>query len=133
MTIYPITQTDRYNFIGESYATRYPNTHKYPATMIPQIGIQLLTELGINKQNDIRLLDPYCGSGSSFTAALEVGISHMQGFDINPLAILIAKAKFTKLNQKTIHIYQQRLRNAVYEFAKQEHNLDRLTAPPDVQ
>ncbi|WP_095558833.1 hypothetical protein [Candidatus Endomicrobiellum trichonymphae] len=43
-------------------ATQYPNIHKYPATMIPQIGIELLKEMNID--ND-KLLDPYCGSGSS--------------------------------------------------------------------
>ena len=40
---YPITKTTKYNFDGQSYASLYPNSlHKYPATMIPQIGIELL-------------------------------------------------------------------------------------------
>ena len=52
---YQITRNEEYDFIGQSYATSYPNLHKYPATMIPQIGIELFKELGIEKG---KLLDP---------------------------------------------------------------------------
>ncbi|MCI5968240.1 hypothetical protein [Helicobacter sp.] len=63
----------------------YPNLHKYPATMLPQIGYELLKEF---KAKKTALLDPYCGSGSSFISGLEYGIKHFVGFDLNPLAIL---------------------------------------------
>lgn len=26
----------KYDFLGQSYASMYPNLHKYPATMLPQ-------------------------------------------------------------------------------------------------
>jgi hypothetical protein len=42
---YLITRNEKYDFLGQSYATQYPNIHKYPATMIPQIGIELLKEI----------------------------------------------------------------------------------------
>ena len=29
----------KYDFLGQSYASMYPNLHKYSATMLPQIGL----------------------------------------------------------------------------------------------
>ncbi|MDE7217868.1 MAG: hypothetical protein K2N20_07250, partial [Helicobacter sp.] len=36
----------KYDFLGQSYASLYPNLHKYPATMLPQIGLELLKDFG---------------------------------------------------------------------------------------
>ena len=95
MKKYKVIRNPKYDFIGESYATSFPNLHKYPATMIPQLGIEIFKELNIHKG---KLLDPYCGSGSTFTIGLSQGIKKMYGFDINPLAVLISRAKFTKID-----------------------------------
>jgi 16S rRNA G966 N2-methylase RsmD len=123
---YKITRNDKYDFIGQSYATSYPNLHKYPATMIPQIGIELFKELNIDKG---KLLDPYCGSGSSFTIGLDRGLNEMHGFDINPLAVLISKAKFKKVNIEKVKEIKQKLRNKIYEFVKEEDNIDKIQTP----
>ena len=123
---YKVTRNQKYDFVGQSYASIYPNLHKYPATMIPQIGLELFKELNIKKG---KLLDPYCGSGSSFAVGLDCGLKEMHGFDINPLAILISRTKFTKVNLKTIKSYKQRLRNKLYEFIKQEENLTKIKMP----
>lgn len=87
------------DFVGEAYATAYPNLHRYPATMIPQLGISLLERLGVASGS---LLDPYCGSGSSFAAGVHVGMKSLYGFDLNPLAVLISRAKFTPLNSDEV-------------------------------
>ena len=123
---YSVTRNDKYDFIGQSYASLYPNLHKYPATMLPQIGVEILKELNIKEG---KLLDPYCGSGSSFIAGLDCGIIEMYGFDINPLAVLISKTKFTKIDISKVKNYKQRLRNALYEFIKKEDNLKEITTP----
>lgn len=123
---YKITRNDKYDFIGQSYATAYPNLHKYPATMIPQIGIELFKELNIDKG---KLLDPYCGSGSSFTIGLDRGLNEMHGFDINPLAVLISKAKFKKVNIEKVKEVKQKLRNKIYEFVKDEDNIGKIQTP----
>ncbi|CRF47171.1 modification methylase [Helicobacter heilmannii] len=86
----------KYDFLGQSYASFTPNLHKYPATMLPQIGLKLLQEFKAQKTN---LLDPYCGSGSSFISALEYGIKDLSGFDLNPLAILISRAKLSHIDK----------------------------------
>jgi hypothetical protein len=123
---YQITRNEKYDFIGQSYSTNYPNLHKYPATMLPQIGIELLKEFNISKGT---LLDPYCGSGSSFASGLECGITEMFGFDINPLAILISKVKFTKISVNTIIETKIKLRDDIFEFVKDENNLYLLPLP----
>jgi len=124
--MYKVQRNNKYDFIGQSYATTYPNLHKYPATMIPQIGIELFKELNIKKG---KLLDPYCGSGSSFTIGLDRGLHEMYGFDINPLAVLISRTKFTKVDIEKVKQIKQRLRNRVYEFVKDENNLKQIQTP----
>jgi hypothetical protein len=64
--MYKVVRNTKYDYIGQSYSSSYPNLHKYPATMLPQIGIDVLKELNISKGS---LLDPYCSSGSSFSSA----------------------------------------------------------------
>jgi len=67
------------------------NIHRYSGKFIPQIArraIELLTAPGE------LVVDPYCGSG---TTVLEAALSGRRavGFDLNPLAILIARVKTT--------------------------------------
>jgi 16S rRNA G966 N2-methylase RsmD len=135
---YLITRNEKYDFLGQSYASQYPNIHKYPATMIPQIGIELFKETNIHKG---KLLDPYCGSGSSFSAGLESGITQMDGFDINPLAVLISKTKFSKVDIKKVKVIKQNLQNDVYKSTKkhnvnvgvEQYNLDYWFSKPVLQ
>lgn len=123
---YKVIRNEKYDFIGQSYSTTYPNLHKYPATMLPQIGIALFDELNIKSG---KLLDPYCGSGSSFIVGLDQGLTEMYGYDINPLAILISRAKFTKVDIEKIKLLRQRLRNRVYDFVKNEDNIININQP----
>lgn len=104
----------KYDFLGQSYGSLYPNLHKYPATMLPQIGLELFKEFKVKKTN---LLDPFCGSGSSFISGLEYGITEFMGFDLNPLAIMITKAKLQYietsqlLEQKDVLLKQLAFKN----------------------
>jgi len=123
---YSVVRNKKYDYTGQSYASIYPNLHRYPASMIPQIGIDLLKEFKISTGN---MLDPYCGSGTSFICGLECGIKKMSGFDINPLAVLIAKAKYTKINIKEIESEYQKLRNNVFEIMKNEKLLKKIDVP----
>ncbi|MDR0789446.1 MAG: DNA methyltransferase [Bacteroidales bacterium] len=124
--MYKVVRNTKYDFAGQSYGTIYPNLHKYPATMLPQIGIEILKELNIKSG---KLLDPYCGSGSSFASGLECGIMNMYGFDINPLAVLISKTKFTKVPLSEFLDTKQMFRNDVFEFLKNESNIKKLKCP----
>ena len=124
--MYKVIRNDSYDFLGSSYSTLYPNLHKYPATMLPQIGIKLFKDFDIKAKN---LLDPYCGSGSSFTVGLDVGIKEMNGFDLNPLAVLISKVKFTQLDIDLLNSFKDSLRNSVYNFIKDEENINKIEVP----
>nr|BAV59354.1 type II modification methylase [Candidatus Endomicrobium sp. MdMp-027]BAV59361.1 modification methylase [Candidatus Endomicrobium sp. MdMp-027] len=98
--------------------------------MMPQIGIDILKEFNITKG---KLLDPYCGSGSSFFSGLSCGLTEMIGFDLNPLAVLISKVKFTKLSLDVLEETKQNFRNEIFEFIKNEKNIDIKTInPPQV-
>ena len=126
MKNYIVERNKKYDYTGQSYATLYPNLHRYPATMIPQIGIDILKELNISNGS---MLDPYCGSGSSFVCGLESGIKKMDGFDLNPLAVLIAKAKFTKISNSDIDFAYQELRNNIFEMIKYEKKVKKIKLP----
>ncbi|MDR2172384.1 MAG: hypothetical protein LBP59_19745 [Planctomycetaceae bacterium] len=126
---YQVIRNFQYDYLGQSYALVYPNLHKYPATMLPQIGIDILREFTKLRGS---LLDPYCGSGSSFASGLECGFSEMEGYDLNPLAALISKVKFTKISIDDLTKTQQIFRNNIYDFLKDENNIKNLKRPHSI-
>ena len=107
---YKVVRDSRLDFVGESYASIYPNLHRYPATMIPQLGIEILRRIDVKGDS---MLDPYCGSGSSFASGVHVGISKLFGFDLNPLAVLISKVRFTRLNVRLLEQTVTRLQDSI--------------------
>lgn len=82
--------------------------HLYPARMIPQIANRLIRE---NSSKEQTVLDPFCGSGSVLVEALTLGRNAI-GIDINPLAIMIARAKTTPIQpSKLAFIVDETLKN----------------------
>jgi site-specific DNA-methyltransferase (cytosine-N4-specific) len=86
--------------------------HSYPAMMAPPVARKLIEML--SEQGDT-VFDPFCGSGTVTTEAVRLG-RHAIGFDINPLALLIAEVKATP-------IMPQRLWQALAQI---ESSLQRL-------
>jgi len=86
--------------------------HNYPAIMIPQIAGRLIDKYGKNSK---LLFDPYCGTGTSLVEANLRNIYSI-GTDLNPLAQLIAKAKTTPLNIKTLDLYLKDFNDTIFGY-----------------
>lgn len=92
--MYKRTIKEDYSFTGEPLTRGRHKIHPYPAMLHPLLVDALLKKFA--KKGDI-VFDPFCGSGVTL---LQAGLNGNKsfGFDINPLALLIAKAKTTKYN-----------------------------------
>lgn len=118
--------------------------HNYPAMMAPPVACTLIRML--SREGDV-VLDPFCGSGTVTTVAAFLG-RHSIGFDINPLALLIAEVKITPLSPSVLrqtfeqvqnnlqqlgHVELQRFANIDYWFKPEvQHQLARLKAAIDM-
>jgi DNA modification methylase len=69
--------------------------HPYPAKLLFNIPLLFLNCKQLGKAGDI-LCDPFCGSGTVMLEGLVSG-RHVLGYDSNPLARLIARAKTTAI------------------------------------
>lgn len=74
--------------------------HKYPAKFIPQIPGWAISKYLCNANKKI-IFDPFCGSGTTLVEGL-LADHNVIGFDIDPLSVLISKAKTTKLNKSLL-------------------------------
>ncbi len=72
------------------------NFHWYPAKLFPQIPAQLLDFLHVRPGTVV--LDPFCGSGTVLVEAAARQCLPI-GFDINPIARQISRAKTTALSK----------------------------------
>ncbi len=113
-TVLPLFDLDSYK--DKTYLTH--NIHPYPAKFVPQIPRALIENFcpagGV-------VLDPFCGSG---TALLEAGLLGRQaiGADLNPLAVLISRAKAAKLTAvdfRELRLFQSRVANDFFGSKKE--------------
>lgn len=77
-------------------ATRYSvhGLHEYKGKFNPQVVRAILNILDVPL--GARVLDPFCGSGTSLVECAHLGMS-ATGTDINPLAVFVANAKLLAL------------------------------------
>jgi adenine-specific DNA methylase len=83
-----------WTFAGEDTKYLTHGFHPYPARMMPLIAKKVI-EIFATREDDV-VLDPFCGSGTVLVEAV-VRDRNAIGFDINPLAVVIAKAKTTPI------------------------------------
>src|SRR5687768_18614307 len=67
--------------------------HRYPAKFIPQLVRRIIEEYSVSKS---LVADPFVGSATTGIEALRSG-RRFWGGDINPVAVLISKAKCTPI------------------------------------
>lgn len=92
--------------------------HPYPAMMAAPVARTLICAL--SREGDL-VLDPFCGSGTVTTEAAVLQRSAI-GYDINPLALLIARVKTTPLTP-------ERLRTALTHIKRTFHAIDNPDLP----
>lgn len=100
------------NFHNENGKYLSHNFHSFPAKFPPQLPQKFILEL--TQENDI-ILDPMMGSGTTILEAVSNNRRSI-GFDIDPLALMIASVKTTNYNKK----------NLVEEFDKIITNSNKL-------
>lgn len=97
-----------------SYATH--DFHAFPAKFPPQLPLKFI--LSLTKEGDT-VLDPMSGSGTTVVEAFFNGRKGI-GFDIDPLALKIARVKTTYLDEKVLfHYARQIVNNALYQIHHQ--------------
>ncbi len=72
--------------------------HPFPARMAPAIALE---SLKVNNRKSLRVLDPMSGSGTSLVVARALGHTAI-GLDTDPLAVLIAKAWCTDVDEEKV-------------------------------
>ena len=72
--------------------------HRYPAKFIPQVVSNLIKKY--TKEDDL-VIDPFAGCGTTLVEAKIMGRPSI-GIDINPVAVLITKAKIASLEPSKV-------------------------------
>ena len=72
--------------------------HRYPAKFIPQLARRLIEE---HSKPGATVVDPFCGCGTTLVESL-VADRHSYGSDINPIAVLITKAKLEHIEPSAL-------------------------------
>ncbi len=92
-------ECEDWTFAGKDTKYLTHGLHPYPARMMPLIAKRII-ERYATREDDI-VLDPFCGSCTVLVESI-VHNRNAIGFDINPLAILIGKAKTTPIDPRIL-------------------------------
>ena len=96
MSDFPRIEQKELSFRGSKLLTGRHRIHPYPAMLHPLLVNWLLEKFAA--KDDV-IFDPFCGSGVTLLESAVRGHDSI-GFDINPLALLIAKTK-TRVYRKS--------------------------------
>ena len=100
--------------------------HPFPARMAPELVSRSLKEVPAGG----RVLDPMCGSGTVARAAVEAGLRCI-GRDVDPLAVLMARAWTTPVDAPAIRAAADELVREAKALADRE--IERPTDPETVR
>ncbi|MEM0121404.1 MAG: site-specific DNA-methyltransferase [Thermoprotei archaeon] len=92
---------DYWSFKGRSVRENAHIYYQYPAMMIPGMQRELLDIILRHQKAVLNVLDPFVGSGTTMTECMFRGLNFV-GQDINPLAVLVCKAKLGPYNHKEL-------------------------------
>lgn len=86
-----------WSYSGDAGRTAAHGLIQYPAMMVPAMQRDILASMVRAAPKARTVLDPFVGSGTALTETLAASRSFV-GYDINPLAILIAKVKASPIH-----------------------------------
>lgn len=86
-----------WDFTGDDTKEYTHGIHNYPAMMVSPISRNILRIMD-TIQPTRALFDPFAGSGTVLVEGMMAGIATVAGNDINPLALLLSRAKTTPLD-----------------------------------
>ena len=107
---------ERINGSGQNrQSTRYSahGLHEYKGKFNPQMPKAILNIHAIPRE--ARILDPFCGSGTSLVEAVLLGMNAF-GTDINPLAVFLANTKLSSLTLDPV-VLKKTARSVAFEAA----------------
>ena len=98
-----------------SYLTH--SYHRYPAKFIPQLAARLIKE---NSQVGELVCDPFMGSGTTLVEAI-VNDRRTYGTDINPVAVMITRAKTTPIDPQSLESKISTLKGIIKSYLTDEN------------
>ncbi len=139
MSTTSVTEEEDWTFADADTQYMTHGLHPYPARMIPQIARRLIMRY-TKPGPDTVILDPFAGSGGVLVEASlklgsemtpgELGARRSYGIDINPLAILLAKAKTTPIEPTTLKAIAETLLRKVKDGIDNYENGRLKVSPP---
>ncbi|MCG8554034.1 MAG: site-specific DNA-methyltransferase [Proteobacteria bacterium] len=99
--------------------------HWYPATFVSAIPGSLIPML--TNEGDF-VVDPFCGSGATLVEAVRLGRT-THGFDTNPVATLISRAKLAPPQASEIAVLRDEIRDLAGALPLALAEVDRLSHP----
>lgn len=111
------TDSGYWDFRGGAKRDALHGITQYPAMMVPAMQGKLLDVLCNVLGNQIRVVDPFIGSGTTLVESMRRGLDFW-GQDVNPLAVLISLSKTGPFDVLEL----ERAVERVYEAAKADHS-----------
>lgn len=89
--------------------------HSYPAMMIPQLARELISLTLEHDKSISNVIDPFMGSGTTLVEGKMKGLD-VYGNDINPLSVMVSKAKTLSHDPEELQREFQVLRQHILEM-----------------
>jgi site-specific DNA-methyltransferase (cytosine-N4-specific) len=131
-------EKEDWDFAGADTQYSTHGLHPYPARMIPQIARRLIVRYS-KPGPDTVVLDPFAGSGGVLVEASlkltselvdSVGARKSVGIDINPLALLLARAKTTPIEPDLLRKTGEPLLERIRKGMEDVKHGKRIARPP---
>jgi len=81
---------------------------QYPAMMVPEIQRELIRVVCESQIGIKNVLDPFVGAATTMTSCMSFGLN-FTGQDINPLAVLVSRAKAGPLDEQILETSKARI------------------------